>query len=43
MIRDITSADLPAVLALNNTHAVEVNALAADALAALVTLHAPWQ
>jgi len=36
MIRDITSADLPAVLALNNAHAVEVNELTADALAALV-------
>jgi uncharacterized protein len=36
MIRDITSADLPAVLALNNAHAAEVNALTEDALAVLV-------
>jgi predicted GNAT superfamily acetyltransferase len=36
MIRDITSTDLSAVLALNNAHAVEVNELTADALAALV-------
>lgn len=40
MIRDITSADLPAVLALNNAHAVEVNALTADALASLVAVAA---
>jgi predicted GNAT superfamily acetyltransferase len=40
MIRDITSADLPAVLALNNAHAAEVNALTADALAALVAVAA---
>ena len=32
MIRDITSDDLPTVLALNNAHAMEVNALTADAL-----------
>jgi predicted GNAT superfamily acetyltransferase len=36
MIRALTSDDLPAVLALNNAHAQEVNALTADALAALV-------
>jgi predicted GNAT superfamily acetyltransferase len=36
MIRPLTSHDLPAVLALNNAHAVEVNALTAEALAALV-------
>jgi predicted GNAT superfamily acetyltransferase len=36
MIRVLTSDDLPAVLALNNAHAMEVNALTADALAALV-------
>jgi predicted GNAT superfamily acetyltransferase len=40
MIRDITSADLPAVLALNNAHAAEVNELTADALAALVAVAA---
>src|SRR5262249_58604048 len=38
MIRDITSDDLPAVLALNNAHAVEVNALTADTLAAFVAV-----
>lgn len=38
MIRDITSDDLPAVLALNNAHAMEVNALTADALAGLVSV-----
>lgn len=37
MIHPITTDDLPAILALNNAHAVEVNALTADALAALVT------
>lgn len=36
VIRPITIDDLPAVLALNNAHAVEVNALTAEALAALV-------
>ena len=40
MIRTITSEDLTAVLALNNAHAVEVNALTADALAALVAVSA---
>lgn len=38
MIRDITNADLPEVLALNNAHAAEVNELTADALAALVAV-----
>jgi predicted GNAT superfamily acetyltransferase len=38
MIRPITRDDLPAVLALNNAHAVEVNALGAEALAALVAV-----
>ena len=38
VIRSITSDDLPAVLALNNAHAVDVNALTADALAALVAV-----
>jgi predicted GNAT superfamily acetyltransferase len=37
VIHPITTDDLPAILALNNAHAVEVNALTADALAALVT------
>ncbi|HEX6837048.1 MAG TPA: hypothetical protein VF334_10775, partial [Polyangia bacterium] len=36
MIRSWTAADLPAVLLLNNAHAAEVNALSAEALAALV-------
>ena len=40
MIRALTAADLPAVLALNNAHAAEVNALSADALAALVAIAA---
>jgi predicted GNAT superfamily acetyltransferase len=40
VIRALTSGDLPAVLVLNNTHAVEVNALTADALAALVAVAA---
>jgi uncharacterized protein len=40
MIRAVTRDDLPAVLALNNAHAVEVNALTADALAALVDVAA---
>jgi predicted GNAT superfamily acetyltransferase len=38
MIRPLTRDDLPAVLALNNAHAVEVNALTAEALAALVAV-----
>jgi predicted GNAT superfamily acetyltransferase len=38
--RSITTDDLPAVLALNNAHAAEVNALGADALAALVAVAA---
>jgi hypothetical protein len=40
MIRDITTDGLPAVLALNNAQAMEVNALTADALAALVAVAA---
>jgi predicted GNAT superfamily acetyltransferase len=40
MIRAITRDDLPAVLALNNAHAMEVNALTADGLAALVAVAA---
>src|ERR1700742_4367328 len=40
MIRAVTHDDLPAVLALNNAHAAEVNALTADALAALVAVAA---
>jgi predicted GNAT superfamily acetyltransferase len=40
MIRDITSGDLPLMLALNNAHAMEVNALTADLLAALVAVAA---
>lgn len=35
-IRALVEADLPTVLALNNAHAAEVNALSATALAALV-------
>jgi predicted GNAT superfamily acetyltransferase len=38
MIRALTKDDLPAVLALNNAHAAEVNALTGDALAALVAV-----
>ena len=38
MIRAVTGDDLPALLALNNAHAVEVNALTADTLAALVAV-----
>ena len=38
MIRSITGDDLPAMLALNNAHAVEVNALTADTLTSLQTL-----
>ena len=40
MIRAVTPADLAAMLALNNAHAAEVNALTADGLAALVKLAA---
>jgi len=40
MIRAITSDDLPAVLALNNAHAKEVNALTAEMMAALVAVAA---
>ena len=40
MIRSMTAADLPDVLALNNAHAAEVNALSAEALAALVAVAA---
>jgi predicted GNAT superfamily acetyltransferase len=40
MIRAVTNEDLAAVLALNNAHAREVNALTADALAALVAFAA---
>jgi len=40
VFRPIAPEDLPAILALNNTHAVEVNALTADALAALVAIAA---
>jgi uncharacterized protein len=40
VIRTLISGDLPAVLALNNAHAVEVNALTADALAELVAVAA---
>ncbi|MCU1281013.1 MAG: acetyltransferase, family [bacterium] len=40
LIRPLTTGDLPAVLALNNAHAVEVNALTTDALAALVAIAA---
>ena len=40
VIRSITTDDLPAVLALNNAHSVEVNALTADALTALVAIAA---
>jgi uncharacterized protein len=36
MIRALTRDDLPAVLALNNAHAAEVNALTAEAMSALV-------
>ena len=39
MIRAITGGDLAAILALNNAHAVEVNALTAEALVA-VAAHA---
>ena len=40
MIRPLTRDDLPGLLALNNAHAVEVNALSAEALAALVAVAA---
>lgn len=39
-IRDIETADLPGVLALNNEHAEEVNALTEEALAGLVAVAA---
>ncbi|AKV00118.1 acetyltransferase, GNAT family [Labilithrix luteola] len=39
-IRDIEPADLPALLALNNDHAAEVNALTHEALARLVAIAA---
>lgn len=40
MIRAIRRGDLPAILALNNAHAVEVNALTTEALEALVAIAA---
>lgn len=40
LIRPLTHDDLPALLALNNAHAAEVNALTADAFAALVDVAA---
>ena len=40
MIRSLSAADLPDVLALNNAHAAEVNALSPEALAALVAVAA---
>ena len=40
MIRAITAGDLPAILVLNNAHAVEVNALTAEVLEALVAVSA---
>jgi predicted GNAT superfamily acetyltransferase len=40
MIRAITAADLPAILALNNAHAVELSELTAEALEALVAVAA---
>lgn len=40
MIRPLVGADLPALLALDNAHAAEVNALSAEALAALVAVAA---
>jgi uncharacterized protein len=40
LIHPLGKDDLSAVLALNNAHAVEVNALTADALAALVSVAA---
>lgn len=39
-MRDIELADLPTILALNNAHAAEVNALTSDALAQLVAVAA---
>jgi predicted GNAT superfamily acetyltransferase len=39
-IRDIEAADLPGLLALNNEHALEVNALTHDGLAGLVAVAA---
>ncbi len=38
--RDVSSADLDAMLALNNAHAAEVNALTREALSALVAVAA---
>ena len=40
MIRAFTRDDLPAILALNNAHAAEVNALTAEVLEALVAVAA---
>jgi hypothetical protein len=40
MIRAITRDDLPALLALNNAHAAEVNELTAEALAGLIAVAA---
>jgi predicted GNAT superfamily acetyltransferase len=40
LIRPFATNDLPAVLALNNAHAAEVNALTAEAMAALVAVAA---
>src|SRR5688500_15015848 len=39
-VRSLHAVDLPAVLALNNEHAAEVNALTADELAQLVSIAA---
>jgi predicted GNAT superfamily acetyltransferase len=41
VIRPLSREDFPAVLALNNAHAKEVNALTADQLTALVALAVP--
>jgi predicted GNAT superfamily acetyltransferase len=40
MIRTLTPSDFPAVLALNDAHAAEVNALGAEGLASLVAIAA---
>src|SRR5215470_723030 len=40
MIRAIAGGDLPAILALNNAHAVEVNALTAEALEEMIAVAA---
>jgi predicted GNAT superfamily acetyltransferase len=40
VIRSVSAGDLPALLALNNAHAVELSELTADALTALVTVSA---